>query len=147
MKPFAVTLLLSLCLLAQPVMMTPARAAIDIYHFDSVAQQDRFHKLTEELRCPKCQNESIASSSAPIARDMRRQVADMIAAGKSDDEIVRYFVDRYGSFVTYRPPFTARTAILWVGPGILLLGGLGLVIVLIRRASRRPLDEDEGGRP
>lgn len=146
MKPFAVTLLLSLCLLASPVMMTPARAAIDIYHFDSVAQQDRFHKLTEELRCPKCQNESIASSSAPIARDMRRQVADMIAAGKSDDEIVHYFVDRYGSFVTYRPPFTARTAILWVGPGILLLGGLGLVIVLIRRASRRPLDEDEGGR-
>lgn len=138
--------LLLLCLMGSLAVTTPAWAAIDIYHFDNTAQQDRFHKLTEELRCPKCQNESIASSSAPIARDMRRQVADMIVAGKSDDDIVRYFVDRYGSFVTYRPPFTARTAILWVGPGILLLGGLGLVIVLVRRASRRPLDEDEGGR-
>lgn len=131
--------LLPLCLAA------PARGAIDVYHFESTQQQDRFHKLTEDLRCPKCQNESIASSDAPIARDMRRQVADMIRAGKSNDDIMQYFIDRYGSFVTFRPPFTAHTAILWVAPGLLLLGGLGLIILLVRRASRRADSEDEGG--
>lgn len=138
--PWFGALVLALCLAAGP-----ALGAIDVYHFDTVKQQDRFHTLTEQLRCPKCQNESIASSNAPIAADMRRQVAAMIRDGKGDQEVMQYFIDRYGSFVTYKPPFNAQTAILWIGPGLLLLGGLVLIVVLVRRASRRAESDDEGG--
>lgn len=122
-----------------------AHAAIDVYNFHTTQQQQRFHKLTEQLRCPKCQDESIASSNAEIASDMRHQVATMILQGKSDKQIMQYFIDRYGDFVTYKPPFNAHTAILWLGPGLMLAGGLGLVLVLIRRASRRADDEPADG--
>ena len=121
----------------------PSWAAIDIYQFDSDAQQDRFHRLTEELRCPKCQNQSIADSDAEISQDMRERVARMIREGHSDEEIVTFFVDRYGDFVSYRPPFNPRTAILWVGPlTLLLLGGVGIVL-LVRRASREAEEDDQ----
>ncbi|WP_101674965.1 cytochrome c-type biogenesis protein [Alloalcanivorax mobilis] len=132
---FAVLLLLAFAL--------PALAAIDVYPFDSDAQQDRFHRLTEELRCPKCQNQSIADSDAGIARDMRERVARMLRDGRSDEEIVQYFVDRYGDFVSYRPPLNARTVVLWLGPGLLLLGGGLAIVVLMVRASRRADREEE----
>lgn len=129
-------ILLPLCLLAGA-----AHAAIDVYNFHTTGQQRRFHKLTEQLRCPKCQDESIASSNAEIAADMRNKVASLILQGKTDKQIMTYFIDRYGDFVTYKPPFNAQTAILWLGPGLMLAGGLGLVLVLIRRAGRRGDDE------
>ncbi|ASK33506.1 cytochrome C biogenesis protein [Alcanivorax sp. N3-2A] len=132
---FAVLLLLAFAL--------PALAAIDVYPFDSDGQQDRFHRLTEELRCPKCQNQSIADSDAGIARDMRERVARMLRDGRSDEEIVQYFVDRYGDFVSYRPPLNARTVVLWLGPGLLLLGGGLAIVVLMVRASRRADREEE----
>ncbi|MBL7249240.1 cytochrome c-type biogenesis protein [Alloalcanivorax sp. C16-2] len=124
------------------LLTAPLRAAIDIYQFDDTAQQDRFHRLTEELRCPKCQNQSIADSDAEIARDMRERVARMIRDGRSNEEIVEFFVARYGDFVSYRPPVNERTAILWVGPvSLLILGGLG-ILLLARRASRRVEEDD-----
>ncbi|MCC4307925.1 cytochrome c-type biogenesis protein CcmH [Alcanivorax marinus] len=134
-------LLLVLCAL---LLASPLRAAIDLYQFDNTEQQDRFHRLTEELRCPKCQNQSIADSDAEIARDMRERTARMIREGRSDQEVVNFFVDRYGDFVSYRPPVNERTAILWMGPlGLLLLGVLAIVL-LVRRASRRAeLEEDD----
>ena len=112
-------------------------AAIDVYSFDSEQQEDRFHVLTEELRCPKCQNQSIADSDAELARDMRDRVHSMILDGKSDAEIVEYFVSRYGDFVSYRPPVNARTSVLWGIPLLMLLGGGMLIISLLRRASAR----------
>lgn len=135
----ALSLVLCALLLAPPL-----RAAIDLYQFDNTEQQDRFHRLTEELRCPKCQNQSIADSDAEIARDMRERTARMIREGRSDQEVVNFFVDRYGDFVSYRPPVNERTAILWMGPlGLLLLGVLAIVL-LVRRASRRAeLEEDD----
>ncbi len=130
-------------LLLLTLVCAPAGAAIDIYQFDNDAQQDRFHRLTEELRCPKCQNQSIADSDAEISQDMRERVARMIREGHSDEEIVTFFVDRYGDFVSYRPPFNPRTAILWVGPlTLLLLGGVGIVL-LVRRASREAEEDDQ----
>ena len=124
------------------LLAAPLQAAIDIYQFDDTAQQDRFHRLTEELRCPKCQNQSIADSDAEIARDMRDRVATMIRDGRSNEEIVQFFVARYGDFVSYRPPVNERTAILWVGPvSLLILGGLG-ILLLARRASRRVEEDD-----
>lgn len=129
-------------LLLTLVLAAPLQAAIDIYQFDDTAQQDRFHRLTEELRCPKCQNQSIADSDAEIARDMRDRVATMIRDGRSNEEIVQFFVARYGDFVSYRPPVNERTAILWVGPvSLLILGGLG-ILLLARRASRRVEEDD-----
>ena len=85
----------------------PAFAAIDVYQFDNEQQEQRFRILSEELRCPKCQNQSIADSDAGIAQDMRTRVHTMILEGKSDEDIVDYFVSRYGDFVSYRPPVNA----------------------------------------
>ncbi|MQX53393.1 cytochrome c-type biogenesis protein CcmH [Alcanivorax sp. PA15-N-34] len=119
-----------------------ALAAIDVYQFDSPQQEDRFHRLTEELRCPKCQNQSIADSDADLARDMRDRVHGMIVEGKSDDEIVGYFVSRYGDFVSYRPPVNARTSVLWLIPLLMLLGGGVLIVRLLRKASAQADQQD-----
>lgn len=133
-RPMAMFLLLWLPL--------SALAAIDVYQFASPQQQQRFYKLTHQLRCPKCQDQTIADSNAEIAHDMRAKVADMIRKGRTDDEIMKYFVDRYGIFVTYNPPVTMRTVWLWAGPLTVFLVGLFLVIRLVRRASRDADRED-----
>ena len=121
----------------------PAFAAIDVYQFDNEQQEQRFRILSEELRCPKCQNQSIADSDAGIAQDMRKRVHTMILEGKSDEDIVDYFVSRYGDFVSYRPPVNAGTSILWLGPILLLLGGAVLIVILLRNASRKAAADDE----
>ena len=117
-------------------------AVQDIYQFDSVADEQRFRELLVQLRCPKCQNQAISDSDAPIAQDMRQQVAEMIRAGRSDEEIVDYFVQRYGDFVSYHPPLTPQTMILWLAPLMAMTGGLLLVVLQIRRARRIARGED-----
>lgn len=86
------------------------------------ADDDRLHTLSAELRCLVCQNESLADSTAGLALDLKREMREHILAGESDDEIRRFLVERYGDFVTYRPPWSARTVLLWLGPLLLLLG-------------------------
>ena len=125
------------------ILSMPALAAIDVYQFDNEQQEQRFRILSEELRCPKCQNQSIADSDAGIAQDMRTRVHTMILEGKSDEDIVDYFVSRYGDFVSYRPPVNAGTSILWLGPILLLLGGGVVIAMLLRNASRKAAAEDE----
>ncbi len=117
-------------------------AVQDIYQFDSTVEEKRFRELLVQLRCPKCQNQAIADSDAPIAQDMRQQVAEMIRAGRSDEEIVGYFVQRYGDFVSYHPPLTPQTMILWLAPLMAMAGGLLLVVFQIRRARRIARGED-----
>lgn len=114
-----------------------AHAAIAVYEFETPEQELRFRNLIEELRCPKCQNQSISDSDADIAQDMRAQVAEMLREGRSDEEIVQFFVTRYGDFVTYKPPVNAETMILWAGPGVVFVIGLMLVLLQIRRARVR----------
>src|SRR5690606_36042664 len=100
----------------------------------SEAERQRFRDLTFELRCPKCQNQNIADSDAPIAMDMRREIHRMLEDGQSDGQIVGYLVDRYGDFVRYKPPVELRTLLLWYGPWALLGGGLlALVVIVVRR--------------
>ncbi|MZR64000.1 cytochrome c-type biogenesis protein [Alcanivorax sp. DP30] len=124
-----------------------ALAAIDVYQFETEQQEARFRVLTDELRCPKCQNQSIADSDADLARDMRDRVHNMILEGKSDAEIVDYFVSRFGDFVSYRPPVNVQTSVLWLIPLVMLLGGAALIIVLLRRASARAdLNDDVNDR-
>ena len=98
----------------------------------------RLVKLSEKLRCLVCQNQTIADSNAELAKDLRQQIREQIAAGKTDDEIVTYMVNRYGDFVLYQPPVKPTTYLLWIGPALLLLGGF---FVLIRNLRRRPAAE------
>ncbi len=109
-------------------------AAIDTYEFKDEGERQRFRQLTEELRCPKCQNQNIADSNAPIAMDLRREIYRMFAEGKSNAEIVDFLVDRYGDFVLYNPPLSSKTLLLWYGPaGLLGLGVLTLGVIVWRR--------------
>ena len=111
-----------------------ANAAIDTYQFKDEAERARFRSLTEELRCPKCQNQNIADSNAPIATDLRREIFRMLEEGQSNAQIVDFLVLRYGDFVLYKPPVNARTYLLWYGPLALLgLGVLGLGGLVLRR--------------
>jgi len=96
-----------------------------------IAFQDRMRRLEEELRCLVCQNQSLADSHAELANDLRRTVETLAKQGKSDDEILLFLKERYGDFVSYRPPFNFSTALLWIGPFFVL--GLGGVVLYLRR--------------
>ena len=102
-----------------------ALATIDVLQFKDEAQEQQFRQLTEELRCPKCQNNSIADSNSMIATDLRQKVYELMQEGKSKKEIVDYMVARYGNFVTYDPPLTPLTVLLWVLP-VAAIGNWGV---------------------
>jgi len=125
----AVTLLFALVVLA-PV---PVRAADAVPTEMDPVKAARAVKLAEKLRCLVCQNQSIADSNAELANDLRGQIREQIAAGRSDDEIVTYMVNRYGDFVLYQPPFKPTTLLLWAGPALLLVGGAFLLARNLRR--------------
>lgn len=109
--------------------------------------EKRLLAISEELRCLVCQNESLAGSRADLANDLRREIRSMIQAGKSDAEIMDFLVARYGDFVRYRPPVKSTTWLLWGGPFLLLLGGLGGLIIFLRQragnALASPLSAEE----
>jgi len=119
-----------------------AQAAIDTYQFANDAERDRYRELTQELRCPKCQNQDIADSNAPIAADLRREIFRMLGEGKDNQQIIDFMVDRYGEFVRYKPALTARTWLLWFGPGALLVGGVGVILLIVRRRRATGTDAE-----
>jgi cytochrome c-type biogenesis protein CcmH len=110
--------------------------AIEPMPFADHAQELRFQYLTQQLRCPMCQNETLADSNAPIARDLRNQIFQMMQHGSSDDQIRQYLVERYSKFVLYDPPLTTGTLLLWFGPLLFLLAGAIAVVVVIRKRNR-----------
>ena len=113
-----------------------AWAVIETYEFSSPDLERRYHALSQELRCPKCQNQNIADSNAPIARDLRVVLYEQLEAGATDDEILAFMVARYGEFVRYRPGVDRNTVLLWTAPGLLLgVGALGLLMHFRRRTS------------
>ncbi|MFS2224782.1 cytochrome c-type biogenesis protein CcmH [Pantoea sp. B65] len=116
-----------------------AFAAIDTLQFDSPAQEQQYRQITESLRCPKCQNNSIADSNAMIAGDMRLKVYQLMKQGQSKQQITDYMVARYGNFVSYQPPLTASTLILWAGPLLFVL--LGALLIMVR--SRKSLPDQQ----
>ncbi|MEB5922966.1 cytochrome c-type biogenesis protein [Franconibacter daqui] len=121
-----------------------AWAAIDTYQFKDEAQEQQFRQLTEQLRCPKCQNNSIADSNAMIAADMRQKVYELMQQGQSKQQIIDYMVARYGHFVTYEPPVTPGTIILWLLPALFVLGGAVMIVRHSRkRAAQGALNEAE----
>lgn len=138
MKRFIYALGLSVALLGS------AQASIDTYEFSSQAERERYRTLVEELRCPKCQNQNISDSDAPIAMDMRDEIFNKLEQGQSDDEIVGYLVDRYGDFVRYKPPVNKSTFILWYAPaGLLVLGFAMVAVIVMRRRSAHKNQTDE----
>ncbi len=128
-------------LVASVVLSFSVVAAIDVYDFETPDQEAQFHELSNTLRCPKCQNNSIADSNAALAQDLRQKVYEMTKQGKSKDEIVDYMIARYGNFVTYNPPLTASTAILWLAPLSVLVVGF---IVIVVRTKRRKVSVETG---
>ncbi|MEQ9879557.1 cytochrome c-type biogenesis protein [Pectobacterium aroidearum] len=108
-------------------------ASSEVLRFDNDTQEQQFRELTMQLRCPKCQNNSIADSNSMIASDMRQKVYELMQQGQTKEQVVDYMVDRYGYFVTYEPPITPFTLLLWLLPALFLAAG-GWII--IRRAHR-----------
>lgn len=106
--------------------------------FRDDAEEVRFHRLTAELRCVMCQNQSLADSSAQIAHDLRREVLDLMRQGKDDAQVKQFLVDRYGEFVLYKPDVAPGTYILWFGPLFLLLAGGVWVGLIVAKRSKRP---------
>ena len=122
--------------------------AVDPTEMPTPALQERYLALTHELRCMQCQNESIADSPVDLAADLRRQVHDMLLAGKSDDDVRDFMVARYGDFILFRPRMVWRNAWLWATPGVLIIIGAIVAVRILKQRSKlvdtdnEPLEED-----
>jgi cytochrome c-type biogenesis protein CcmH len=116
-------------------------AQVDTFEFDTEEQQNRFRTLSDELRCPMCQNSSLSGSTGGVAEDLRREVHRMIMEGRSDSEIIQFMFERYGDFILFRPRLTAGTVLLWFGPLLFLFIG-GLFAFGIWRRARKISDSD-----
>jgi cytochrome c-type biogenesis protein CcmH len=115
--PIMVYLLLMGCV----GLLGSAHAAVDVHQFDSPAQAAQYQGMIDELRCPKCQNQNLAGSDAPIAQDLKQRTYEMVKDGQTDQQIRDYMIDRYGDFISYRPPVRPSTWVLWFLPPVLLV--------------------------
>ena len=128
--------------IAMLVMLTPAYAGpVITYEFESEEQEALFNKLSDELRCLVCQNQSIADSNAELATDLREEIYGMLQQGKSEEEIVDFMVARYGDFVLYNPPLKPMTWVLWFGPAFALLAGFVFVVRVMRQQKTTREDD------
>ena len=112
-------------------------APIEFHEFDNLDQEQQFQELSKTLRCPKCQNNTIGDSNAELAVDLRQKVYEMTKEGKSKQEIIDYMIARYGNFITYNPPLTLATSILWVGPFSVIVLGFGLIVLRSRKSKSK----------
>lgn len=106
-------------------------------------QQRVYERLTHEVRCLVCQNQTIADSTAPLAADLRREIRGMVEEGHSEEQIRNFLLDRYGDFVLYRPRFNAATALLWLAPVLLLVLGAGALWRIVQRRATLPVPADD----
>lgn len=128
-------------LLACLLVAGQALALIETYDFSSPELEARYRQLSQELRCPKCQNQNIADSNAPIAQDLRKLLHQQLEQGASDEQILEHMVARYGEFVRYRPRFGGAAVALWLAPVVLLLAAVGVLLATLR--SRRGEHREE----
>lgn len=134
---FAAAALLTLAALA------PAYAVDNTPAFSDPALQQRYYGLTHEMRCMQCQNEALADSNVSLAADLRQEIHNLLAAGKSDEQIRDYMVARYSEFILFRPRMSLRNAWLWAAPGVLLITGIGIALRIMRRRSQLPILDDD----
>ncbi|WP_439100542.1 cytochrome c-type biogenesis protein [Congregibacter sp.] len=121
----------------------PAFAVIETYEFSSPQLEVRYRALSQELRCPKCQNQNIADSNAPISQDLRARVYEQLEEGASDEEILEDMVARYGEFVRYSPAASGAALWLWLAPALMLGVGFLLLLVLLRRGQNGGADDED----
>ncbi len=129
------------------ILLLPAIAlAIDTGKaFDDPELQARYENIIEEVRCLKCQNQSIKDSNAFLADDLRREIRRMLSEGMTDQEIYDFLVERYGDFALYRPRFEGKTLVLWLAPALLLLAGALMIVNIVRRRMAMPIDDEPAG--
>lgn len=119
-------------------------AAIDVHEFKSEIDRKRYQSFIDEMRCPKCQNQNLSGSDSPIAMDLRNELYLMIEAGKSDQEITQFMVERYGEFILYRPRLSPATMLLWAAPVLLLVLGALLLLLIVRKRRRMEVEAEAG---
>ena len=130
--------LIALIILLSGIMgLTHAASTVDVLAFESEQQQRRYKALIDEFRCPKCLNTNLSGSDAPIAQDLRRSVYWLVRDGHTDQHIRDFLQQRYGDFVLYKPPFSGRTAFIWLIPIGLLLLGMAVLFALQSRGRRQ----------
>ncbi|GIU33944.1 cytochrome c biogenesis protein [Shewanella colwelliana] len=129
----AIFAVVSALLLSVALMTSAVATPVDTYEFKSVDNQKRALDLAHSLRCPQCQNQNLIDSNSPVAQDLRLEVYQMVDAGKADAEIIEFMTSRYGEFVLYKPKMEAKTYVLWLGPIGLLLIGLMIGFVFVRK--------------
>ena len=150
--PLALMLMLGtgLARAASPAMPEPpaaaaASAAVDAHgELRDPELEARYERITGQLRCLVCQNESIADSNVELAADLRRQVREMLVAGRSDDDIFKFMTDRYGEFVRFAPPLEPKTLLIWGAPFVVLILGAVIIVRVARQRARQPLEEPDG---
>ena len=139
MKPLYLRTILVAIITFLPMYLSPAYAAgLEAFDFSGNVDEERFKSLIVELRCLVCQNQSLADSDAELAHDLRREVYELMDAGKNDQEIADFLVERYGDFVLYNPPVKPGTWILWYGPFVLLVAGLLVLAYTVRKRKHQP---------
>lgn len=124
--------------------LSALNATVEVKQFKNEKQEQRYHRIIDELRCLVCQNQNISGSNAGLAKDLRKQVYKMIIAGEDDAAIFDFMVTRYGDFVLYRPPFNITTLFLWLGPFIILALGMFVLIRFIRQREKVIVKELSG---
>ena len=128
------------------MLMAASAGAVDTQPpLPTTEQQNLYRKLLEEVRCMVCQNQNLADSDAPLAKDMRRELRRMVEEGASEDDVKQFLLDRYGDFALYRPRLAANTLLLWIGPGLIVAAALGAIALVIRRRMQMPIPEDDQG--
>jgi cytochrome c-type biogenesis protein CcmH len=147
-RKWAVTLAMGLLAFIAMLGASKQAAAVDPTQMPTPELQTRYLSLTHELRCMQCQNEAIADSPVDLAADLRRQVHDMLIAGKSDEDVRNFMVARYGEFILFRPRMSLRNAWLWGAPGVLIIVGALVAVRIVKQRSalvtqdNEPLEED-----
>ena len=135
------SVLLLLLLMTAQYQATMVIAQVDTFEFATEEQQQRFRHLSNEFRCPLCQNTNLTGSTGGVAEDLRREIHDMIMAGMSNEEIEQFMFERYGDFILYRPRLRAETVLLWFGPLIFLLIGVVVIYRIARNARTQGSQE------
>lgn len=139
MRAAIITLLATLLLPAIALGIDTGKA------FDDPELQARYETIIEEVRCLKCQNQSIKDSNAFLADDLKREIRRMLGEGMTDQEIYDFLVERYGDFALYRPRFEGKTLLLWLAPALLLLAGAVMMVNIVRRRMAMPIDDEPAG--
>lgn len=139
MSAFIKQTLLAVVMVSASVSM----AAVTVYEFDNPKQEAQYQALIEDFRCPTCQNQNLAGSDAPIAQDLKQKTYEMVMDGRSDSEIRAYMFERYGDFISYKPPVRPSTWILWFFPPVLLLVVLVAWVYKARQKNRKTLSVTE----